>query len=456
MIFEPHAYQQFCIEYLKEHEIAALFLDMGLGKTSITLTAIHDLMLDSFEVSRVLVVAPVRVAKDTWPKELEKWDHLRHLTMAVAVGTPKQREAAVRQDAMITVINRENLKWLTEFLHQNRMPFRYDMLVIDELSGFKSYKSQRFKLMRQLRAKVHRIVGLTGTPAPNGLMDLWAEIGLLDRGERLGRFIGPYRERYFTASSYNPQTGIVYRYEPKPSAEKEIYDRISDISISMKALDYLDMPACVMNTVPVYLDDSERRVYEQLKKEFILPMAEGGDVDAANAAALSGKLLQLAGGAVYDECHQMREFHSRKLDALEDLIEAANGQPVLVAYWYQHEHDRIHARFAKVGVRDLRSEADISDWNAGKIPVALIHPAAAGHGLNLQEGGHILVWYSMIWNLELYQQTNGRLWRQGQTERVSIHHIVTADTLDEDVMDALRQKNMTQEKLMTAVRARVS
>ncbi len=359
MIFEPHAYQQFCIEYLKQHEIAALFLDMGLGKTSITLTAIHDLMLDSFDVSRVLVVAPVRVAKDTWPKELEKWDHLRHLTMAVAVGTPKQREAAVRQDAMITVINRENLKWLTEFLHQNRMPFRYDMLVIDELSGFKSYKSQRFKLMRQLRAKVHRIVGLTGTPAPNGLMDLWAEIGLLDRGERLGRFIGPYREQYFRASSYNPQTGIVYRYEPKPDAEQEIYDRISDISISMKALDYLDMPACIMNTVPVYLDDSERRVYEQLKKEYILTMAEGGDVDAANAAALSGKLLQLAGGAVYDECHHVREFHSRKLDALEDLIEAANGQPVLVAYWYQHEHDRIHARFAKAGVRDLCRQADI-------------------------------------------------------------------------------------------------
>lgn len=451
---DMHGYQNYCTEFIKENPIAAIFLGCGLGKTIITLTAVNDLLLDSFEVSRVLVVAPKRVTYG-WVKEIKGWEHLRYLTYSLVDGTAKERTVALRKDAMVTIIGRDNVKWMLDYYQTNRIPFPFDMLVLDELSSFKNYKSQRFKAMRTMRSKASRVVGLTATPAANSVMDLWGEIGLLDKGERLGKFIGRFRDRYFKAAAYNPQTGIVYKYAPKPGAEDEIYQRISDIAISMKAVDYLDMPECVDNIVEVALSEGERRAYDMLRKDLIIPL-EDGDVDAANAAALSNKLLQMAGGAVYDENGAVRVFHERKLDALEDIIEAANGQTVLVAYWFKHEKERILKRFPKLGIREISTQKDIDDWNDGKIQVALLQPASAGLGLNLQEGGHIFCWFSPIWNLELVQQTNDRLWRQGQKDVVTIHHIIAKDTLDEDVMAALTRKDITQEGLIAAVKARLN
>lgn len=422
----------------------------------ITLTAIRDLMLDTCEVSKTLVIAPLRVTRDTWPAEVEKWDHLADLDVSVIVGTQKERLAALNHPAMVYVVNREIIKWLVEYYEKNGLRWDFDMVVIDELSSFKNHQSQRFKWLRKVRPFVKRFVGLTGTPTSNGLMDLWAEIGILDGGERLGRFIGRYREAYFKAGSMNPQTGIVFQYVPRPGAEEQIYERISDITISMKALDYLNMPECVPTQHYVEMDKRERGLYDQLRKDLIIPL-EDGDVDAANAASLSGKLLQMANGAVYDENGEAREIHNRKLEMLEDLIESANGQPVLIAYWFKHDRLRIMEHLTKLGYRprDIRSSEDIRDWNKGAITVALIHPASAGHGLNIQQGGHILVWFGLTWSLELYQQTNARLWRQGQTEVVTIHHIITKDTVDEDVMAALEKKDVTQEKLIAAVKARL-
>lgn len=456
MIFRPHDYQAFCIDYIKGHPISALFLDMGLGKTAITLTAVNDLMLNSFQVSKVLVIAPLRVARDTWPDEVEKWDHLKHMELSVIVGSLKERIAAVNHPALIYVINRETVKWLVEYYEKNGKRWDFDMIVIDELSSFKNYQSQRFKYLRKVRPFVKRWVGLTGTPSSNGLMDLWAEIGILDGGERLGRFIGRYREAYFKPGSMNPQTGIVFQYVPREGAEQQIYERISDITISMKALDYLDMPECIPTRHMVEMDEAEKDIYDTLKKDLLIPL-EDGDIDATNAAALNGKLLQMANGAVYDENGKARRIHDRKLEALEDLIEAANGQSVLIAYWYKHDRERIleHLAKLKISARDMKTSEDIWDWNAGTIPVALIHPASAGHGLNIQKGGHILIWFGLTWSLELYQQTNARLWRQGQTQVVTIHHIITKDTVDEDVMEALEQKDMTQERLIRAVKARL-
>ena len=360
---------------------------------------------------------------------------------------------------MIYVINRENVKWLVEYYEKNGLRWDFDCVVIDELSSFKNYQSQRFKWLRKVRPFVKRWIGLTGTPTSNGLMDLWAEIGILDGGERLGRFIGRFRDSYFKPGSMNPSTGVVFSYIPRPGAEEQIYDRISDITISMKALDYLKLPECVYVDHPVEMSDAERKLYDQLKKDLIIPL-EDGDIDAANAASLSNKLLQMSNGAVYDENKDPRFIHSRKLEMLEDLIEAANGQPVLVAYWFKHDRSRILTHLAKAGysgadVRDLKSSEDIQDWNAGKIPIGLIHPASAGHGLNIQEGGHILIWFGLTWSLELYQQTNARLWRQGQKNTVTIHHIITANTVDEDVLKALESKDITQEKLIAAVKARL-
>lgn len=457
MVFKPHDYQAYCIEYIKEHPIAALFLDMGLGKTAITLTAIKDLMLNSFEVNKVLIVAPLRVARDTWPAEIQKWDHLKELDISVIVGDLRTRIAAVNHPAMIYVINRETVKWLIEYYETNGWKWDFDMVVIDELSSFKNYKSQRFKFLRKIRPYVKRMVGLTGTPSSNGLMDLWAEIGILDGGERLGRFIGRFREAYFKPGSMNPQSGVVFQYVPRPGADKQIYERISDITISMKALDYLNMPECLFTSHTVHMDDNEQDIYKLLCRDLLVPL-DGGDIDASNAAALNGKLLQMANGAVYDENGIARQIHDHKLEMLEDLIEAANGQSVLVAYWYKHDRERImeYLQKIKIPVRDIKTSVDIQDWNAGKIPVALIHPASAGHGLNIQQGGHILIWFGLTWSLELYQQTNARLWRQGQTNVVTIHHIITQDTIDEDVMKALAEKNVTQEKLIGAVKARLS
>ena len=471
VIFKPHNYQQYCIDYIKSHPISALFLDMGLGKTVITLTAIRDLMLDSLTISKVLVIAPLRVARSTWPAEIQKWDHLSDLDISVIIGSVKERTAAVNSNTLLYVVNRENVKWLIEYYEKNGRRWDFDCVVIDELSSFKNHQSQRFKWLRKVRPYVRRWIGLTGTPTSNGLMDLWAEIGILDGGERLGRFIGRFRDAYFKPGSLNPGTGVVFSYVPRPGAEEQIYDRISDITISMKATDHINMPECVYVNHEVEMSDAERKLYDQLKTDLIIP-TEDGDIDAANAASLSNKLLQMSNGAVYDENKNARYIHSRKLEMMEDLIEAANGQPVLISYSFKHDRARIIEHLAKCGysessgnsassdytaavVRDLRSEDDIADWNAGRIPVALIHPMSAGHGLNIQSGGHILIWFGLTWSLELYQQTNARLWRQGQRNLVTIHHIITKDTVDSDVLAALSSKDVTQAKLIAAVKAQL-
>lgn len=423
----------------------------------ITLTALQDLMLDSLSVSKVLVIAPLRVARDTWPAEIRKWDHLKDLDVSVIVGDAKTRTAAVNRSAMVYIVNRENTKWLVEYYEKNGRRWDFDCVVIDELSSFKNHQSQRFKWLRKIRPYVKRWIGLTGTPTSNGLMDLWAEIGILDGGERLGRFIGRYREAYFRPGAMNPHTGIVYQYMIRPGAEEQIYRKISDITISMKALDYLQMPECVTVRHEVEMSLAERDIYDKMKNDLIIPL-EDGDIDAVNAASLSNKLLQMSNGAVYDENGNVRVIHQRKLEMLEDLIEAANGQPVLVAYWFRHDKARIQEYLKSVGceTREIKESKDIQDWNFGKIPVALIHPASAGHGLNIQDGGHILIWFGLTWSLELYMQANARLWRQGQRNTVTIHHIITKGTVDEDVMAALEAKDVTQEKLIAAVKARLS
>ena len=447
MNFSPHNYQSYAIDYIETHPVAAVLLDMGLGKTVISLTAIADLLFNSFEAHRILVVAPLRVARDTWPAEISKWQHLKHLTYAVAVGTVKERKAALSAGADITIINRENLGWLID---SSGHEFDYDMVIIDELSSFKNHKSKRFQSLMKVRPKIKRIIGLTGTPSSNGLMYLWAEFKLLDFGERLGRFITHYRNNYFIPDKRNGE--IIYSYKPMPYAEDAIYRKISDITISMKSTDHLQMPELITSQYEVQLSEDEERRYEELKADFILELPEG-EITAANAASLTGKLSQLANGAIYDDEGNIVEFHDRKLDALEDIIESANGKPLLVAYWFKHDLQRIKKRF---DVREIKTSKDIIDWNNGDIPVAVIHPASAGHGLNLQAGGSTLIWFGLTWSLELYQQTNARLWRQGQqAETVVIHHIITRGTVDEDVMQSLSEKDRSQAALMRAVRARV-
>lgn len=447
MKYSPHDYQRYAAEFITTHPIAALLLDMGLGKTSITLTAINDLLFDSFEVHKVLVVAPLRVARDTWSAEIEKWEHLKNQRYSVVVGTEQERLKALRTPADIYIINRENVQWLVE---ESGLIFDFDMAVIDELSSFKNYQSKRFRAFMKVRPKLKRIVGLTGTPAGNGLMDLFAEFKLLDMGERLGRLIGQYRNTYFQPDKRNGM--VIYSYKPLPNAEQQIYDKISDITISMKAADHLKMPELISSEYTVQLSEKEKEKYDRLKKDLILSI-EDNEVTAANAASLSNKLSQMANGAVYSDDESVIEIHDRKLDALEDIIESMNGKPLLVAYWFKHDLERIRNRFE---VREIRSSEDISDWNSEKIPVALIHPASAGHGLNLQSGGSTLVWFGLTWSLELYQQTNARLWRQGQTaDTVVIQHIVAKGTIDEQIMKALKTKDTTQAALITAVKAEV-
>lgn len=445
MKYSPHEYQTYATNFVLEHPISAVFLDMGLGKSVITLTSIFDLALDSFLIRKVLVIAPLRVARDTWPTEIEKWDHLKGLTYSVAIGNEAERKRALMKTADIYLINRENVDWLVT---RSNLPFDYDMVVVDELSSFKAYGSKRFKALRRVRPKVKRIVGLTGTPSGNGLMDLWAEIGILDMGQRLGRFITHYRNSFFAPDKRNQQ--IVFSYKPLPGAEDEIYRRISDITISMKNTDYLKMPQCVINEVPVRLSDKEKKVYDTMKRDLVLSL-EGQEIDAGSAASLSNKLLQMANGAVYTDDGSVVNIHDRKLDALEDILEAANGKPVLIAYWYKHDLQRILARFP---AERLDSVDSIKRWNNGEITVAVIHPASAGHGLNLQAGGSTLIWFGLTWSLEFYQQTNARLWRQGQSaETVVIHHILTENTIDEQIMQALVQKDRTQSALIAAVKA---
>ena len=465
MKYVPHSYQSYATEFILKNPIAAILLQMGLGKSVITLTAIKEL-LDRGEVKKVLVVAPLRVARDTWPEEIRKWDHLKELTFNVAVGSPEERRAALMAGSEVMIINRENVPWLIE---QSGIPFRWDMVVIDELSSFKNWQAKRFRALMKVRPFVRRIVGLTGTPSPNGYMDLFAEYRVLDMGERLGRFIGRYREAYFIPDRWG--NSQVFSWKLRPGADEAIYRKISDITVSMKSVDHLKMPECMINEVPVHMDERERKAYETLKEQLFLRVfqtpdgyvAEGGlegdrealqvyEIDAKNASVLCGKLSQLANGAAYGEDGKVARIHDRKLDALEDLIESANGNPLLVAYWFQHDLWRMKERFPELRV--LRSPEDIRDWNAGKIPVAAIHPASCGHGLNLQAGGSTLVWFGLTWSLELYQQTNARLWRQGQqAETVVIHHIVTAGTIDERILQALKGKDQSQERLIDAVKA---
>lgn len=447
MNFSPHNYQAYAIDYIETHPVAAVLLDMGLGKTVISLTAIADLLFDRFEAHRILVIAPLRVARDTWPAEIKKWQHLKHLTYAVAVGTVKERKAALMAGADITIINRENLGWLID---SSGFDFDYDMVIVDELSSFKNHKSKRFQSLMKVRPKMKRIVGLTGTPSSNGLMDLWAEFKLLDFGERLGRFITQYRNNYFIPDKRNGE--IIYSYKPMPYAEDAIYRKISDITISMKSTDHLQMPELIASQYEVQLSEDEEQLYEELKSDFILGLPEG-EITAANAASLTGKLSQLANGAIYDDEGNIIEFHDRKLDALEDIIESANGKPLLVAYWFKHDLQRIKNHF---NVREIKTSKDIIDWNNGNISVAVIHPASAGHGLNLQLGGLTLIWFGLTWSLELYQQTNARLWRQGQTSgTVVIEHIITKGTIDERILKALSLKEVTQNALIDAVKAQV-
>ena len=450
MEFNPHDYQKYTIEYILQHPVAAVILGLGMGKTVCSLTAIEQLMYDSFEISKVLIVAPLRVAKVTWSDEIKKWDHLQHLRYAVAVGSEEERLAALQSDADIYIINRENLQWLIE---KSGMPFEYDMVVLDELSSFKNWQSKRFRAFMKVRPKVKRVIGLTGTPSSNGMMDLFAEFKCLDMGKRLGRFITQYRNAYFKPDRTNGQ--IVYSYQLLPDAEQQIYDRIADITVSLKAMDHLKMPELISTRYPVYMDEEEKQKYDQLKADLILPYKDQDNITAANAAALSGKLCQMANGAVYSDEREVAHIHDRKLDALEDIIEAAQG-PVLVCYWYKHDLERIIKRLEelKVDYGCISSESSIRMWNAGKMQVGLIHPASAGHGLNLQSGGHVIVWFGLTWSLELYDQTNARLWRQGQqAETVVVQHLVTAGTIDERILDALQHKEQSQNALIDAVKA---
>ena len=448
MKFVPHDYQTYAIRFIEQNPVAAVLLEMGLGKTTITLTAIQNLMYDSFDVHKVLVIAPLRVAKNTWSAELEKWEHLKHLTYSVVVGTAEERKAALRRRADIYIINRENIQWLVE---QGR--FDFDMAVIDELSSFKNHQTKRFRALMKVRPRLKRIVGLTGTPSSDGLMDLFAEFRLLDMGERLGRFIGQFRNTYFQPNKRNGM--IVYSYKPLPGAEDAIYEKISDITISMRATDHLKMPELIMSEYTVEMSAYEKEKYMALKKEMILELPDG-EVTASNAASLSSKLSQMANGAIYDDNKQSVQIHDRKLDVLEDIIESANGKPILVAYWFKHDLKRIKERLYKLHIpfSTMDKSDSIQKWNNGELPVALIHPASAGHGLNLQSGGNYLVWFGLTWSLELYQQTNARLYRQGQkSATVVIQHIITKGTIDERILKALQDKDEIQTTLLEAVKA---
>lgn len=446
MQYVPHPYQEFAKEFMISNPLSALFLEMGLGKTITTLTAIDELLYDCFEIRKILIIAPLRVANSTWPSEIKKWEHLKLLRYSIVTGNEAERIQALNTKAEIYIINRENVDWL---VNKSGVAMNFDMLVIDELSSFKSYTSKRFKSLLKIRPYFKRVVGLTGTPSSNGLMDLWAEFRILDFGKRLGRYITHYRNKYFVPDKRNGM--IIYSYKPQEDAEQQIYEAINDITISMKSCDHLKLPELIMNEAEVVLEDKEAERYEDFKKEMVMTIGEE-EIDAVNAASLSNKLLQLANGSIYDENKNYHIVHDRKIEALEQLIEEANGKPVLIGYWFKADKERIEQRF---NVREIQSSGDIEDWNKGDIQVGLIHPASAGHGLNLQQGGCTLIWFGLTWSLELYQQTNARLYRQGQNQTVVIHHIITKNTIDEDVMKALKRKERTQEALMSAVKARI-
>lgn len=451
MQYQPHTYQQKATEAIIDNPRFALFLDCGLGKTVSTLTAINELMLNTFEVSRVLVIAPKRVAEMTWCEELRKWDHLCNLSVAVAVGTRAERIAALNSRAMITTINRENVIWLLDYLKAYKLKWDFDMVVLDELSSFKDSKSKRFRALKQILPKVKRVVGLTATPAPNNLQELWPELFLIDAGQRLGKTITAFRNRWFTPGRRNGP--MVYEWLAKPGAEEEIYSAISDVTLSMQACDYLDMPERIDNRVYVDLNSTEMAKYKELEKHFLLEL-DGGVVVANSKAVVGNKLLQLANGSVYGEYSDGAiKVHDHKLDALEELIEAQNGRPVIVYYGYKFDLEAILSRFpSAIKLDDTRT---IEAWNAGKVPILLVHPASAGHGLNLQAGGSTIIWYGLTWSLELYLQACARLWRQGQKQTVIVHHILTRGTVDERVMQALAKKDMNQNALLQALKEEI-
>jgi len=449
--FSPHAYQTYAIDQIMQHNSYGLFLDMGLGKTVSTLTAIEKLMFDDLEIEKVLVIAPKRVAEDTWSREVFKWQHTKHLRISKVLGPEKTRRQALLKDADIYVINRENVEWLVEHYAGKDIPF--DMLVVDELSSFKSPKSNRFKALRKIRPAFKRFVGLTGTPAPNSLLDLWSQVYLIDQGKRLGQSITHYRNRYFYPASADPNNPrIVYKYEPKPEAETNIYGLIEDVCVSMKAKDYLQLPERIDNTVTVTLTAKERAEYDRLERDRILEYLDG-DIVASTAASLSQKLLQLSNGASYNENQGVQKIHDQKLNAFEGIVEESQGQPILVFYSFIHDKERLQKKFKQAVTID--EEKAIERWNAGEIEILLAHPMSAGHGLNLQDGGHIIVWFGLTWSLELYQQANARLDRQGQQESVIVHHILTEDTIDQRVLNVLQGKEKGQNDLLEAVKARI-
>lgn len=450
-----HKYQKVCVEHIISHPFCGVFLDMGLGKTISTLTAIEELKYDYCEIDTVLVIAPKRVAETVWEEEAKKWDHTKHLTFSKIIGTERQRLAALKVKADVHIISRDNIAWLCS-LYAAKLP--YDMLVIDELSSFKAHQTQRFKSLRLARPWFKRVVGLTGTPAPNGLINLWSQMYLIDRGERLEKTITAYRSRYFRPGASNGY--VVYSYNLLSDSERLIQERIKDICISMRAEDYLEMPERIDNFVRVTMPDKLMDAYKKFEQENVITLAneiEEGmtTVNAVNAAALSNKLLQFANGAMYDENKNVVPIHDLKLEALKEIIEAADGKPVLVAWTYQFDRDRIKNYFRSMAPRELKTAEDINDWNAGKVQLMLAHPASAGHGINLQAGGNIIVWYGLTWSLELYQQFNARLYRQGQKQRTIIHHIVNSGTHDEDVVKALKSKDKTQNNLMNSIKAKL-
>jgi SNF2 family DNA or RNA helicase len=466
-----HNYQKACVEHIITHPFCGVFLDMGLGKTVSTLTAINYLMNDYCEINSVLVIAPKRVAESVWQEEAEKWAHLQHLRFSKIIGTQKQRIAAIMETkADIYIISRDNVAWLCALYGGSKLPF--DMVVVDELSSFKSYKSVRFKALRGARPYLKRLVGLTGTPAPNGLIDLWPQIYLMDRGDRLEKTISRYREKYFRPGQTNGH--VVYSYNLMSDSEQLIHKKIEDICISMKADDYLEMPMRTDNYIKLRMPDDIKKQYDDFEKNKILDLLntvetveeedEDGnvtlvqkpvEVNVVNAAALSNKLLQFANGAVYDEDKNVFPIHNIKLDALKEIVENSNGQSILVAWTYQFDKDRILEYLKSYKPRELKTNKDIEDWNAGRIQVMLAHPASAGHGLNLQAGGNIIVWFGQTWSLELYQQFNARLYRQGQQKGVIIHHLIMKGTHDEDVIQALKAKDKKQNALMDSIKAKI-
>ncbi len=450
MQFKPYDYQKHAIDHIIKNPYCGLFLDMGLGKTVTTLTAIDYLMYQELEVNKVLVIAPLRVADATWGEEIGKWRHLKHIKFSKVLGSVADRKRALKAKADIYIINRENVAWLVGYYGA---AFPFDMVVIDELSSFKSPKSIRFKTLKMVRPTINRVVGLTGTPSPNSLIDLWSQLYLLDMGERLGKFIGTYRRDYFNPGQTNGH--VVYNYKLKQNSEKAIYNRISDICISMKAKDYLELPDRIDRNVDVVLSEKDHFRYIEFEKKMVLEFMDEEEISVANAAGLSNKLLQFANGAVYNDDKEFIEIHNEKLNALEEIVECANGQPVLVFYTFKHDYKRISTQLKKYKPRKLEGSRDIENWNKGKIQLLLAHPASCGHGLNLQAGGNIIVWFGLSWSLELYQQANARLDRQGQTKNVIVHHLVTRDTIDEDVLKALKNKAAGQNALMDAVKARV-